>query len=122
MQAVKEKLHDMSEMRKAKAQAKAEEKAEKDIAKARMDVAHEVRLAKEAEAEMELHVAKAGEKVEKEAAKHAPMQPNASGTNMADHGAMSTGNRSLDDPAGAPPTTNTAEMNTTQAPPVKKFL
>jgi hypothetical protein len=87
-----------------------------------MDVAHEVRLAKEAEAEMELHVAKAGEKVEKEAAKHATMQPNASGTNMADHGAMSTGNRSLDDPAGASPTTNTAEMNTTQAPPVKKFL
>ncbi|XP_040992850.1 late embryogenesis abundant protein 6-like [Juglans microcarpa x Juglans regia] len=80
MQAVKDKLHDMSEMRKAKAEAKAEEKAEKDIAKARMEVAHEVRLAKEAEAAMGLHVAKAGQKlVEREAAKHEPKQPDASG-------------------------------------------
>ncbi|KAJ6973620.1 hypothetical protein NC653_033833 [Populus alba x Populus x berolinensis] len=70
MQAVKEKLHDMTAMRKAKAEAKAEEKAEKEMAKARMDVAHEVRLAREAEAEMELHVAKAGQRVEREIAKH----------------------------------------------------
>ena len=40
------------------------------MAKARMDVAHEVRLAREAEAEMELHVAKAGQRVEREIAKH----------------------------------------------------
>ncbi|KAJ4825844.1 hypothetical protein Tsubulata_023354 [Turnera subulata] len=73
MQAVKEKLHDMSAMRKAKADAKAEEKAEKDLAKARLEVAHEVRLAREAEAEMALHAAKAGEKVDKEMAKqHQP--------------------------------------------------
>ncbi|XP_011010743.1 PREDICTED: uncharacterized protein LOC105115528 [Populus euphratica] len=70
MQAVKDKLHDMTTMRKAKAEAKAEEKAEKELAKARMDVAHEVRLAREAEAEMELHVAKAGQRVEREIAKH----------------------------------------------------
>lgn len=35
-----------------------------------MDIAHEVRLAREAEAEMDLHVAKAGEKAEKEISKH----------------------------------------------------
>ncbi|KAI9180943.1 hypothetical protein LWI28_009574 [Acer negundo] len=72
MQAVKEKLQDMSAMRKVKAEAKAEEKAEKDIAKARMNIAHEVRLAREAEAEMELHVAKAADKADKEIAKHTP--------------------------------------------------
>ncbi|XP_050237369.1 late embryogenesis abundant protein 6-like [Mercurialis annua] len=70
MQAVKEKLHDMSAMRKAKADAKAEEKGEKELAKARVEIAHEVRMAREAEAEMELHVAKAGEKAHKEIAKH----------------------------------------------------
>jgi hypothetical protein len=47
------------------------------LAKTRMDVAHEVRLAKEAEATMELHVARAGQKIEREAAKHEPMHPNA---------------------------------------------
>ncbi|KAH7576124.1 hypothetical protein ACOSP7_003764 [Xanthoceras sorbifolium] len=70
MQAVKEKLQDMNAMRKVKAEARAEEQAEKDLAKARMNIAHEVRLAKEAEAEMELHVSKAAEKVDKEMAKH----------------------------------------------------
>ncbi|KAK0580435.1 hypothetical protein LWI29_001962 [Acer saccharum] len=70
MQAVKEKLQDMSAMRKVKAEAKAEEKAEKDMAKARMNIAHEIRLAREAEAEMELHVAKAADKADKEIAKH----------------------------------------------------
>ncbi|KAB5556846.1 hypothetical protein DKX38_007755 [Salix brachista] len=60
----KDKVHDMTAMCKAKAEAKAEEKTEKELAKARMDVAHEVRLAREAEAEMELHVAKAGQRVE----------------------------------------------------------
>ena len=44
--------------------------AEKEIAKARMDIAHEVRLAKEAEAKMDLHAAKAGERAQKEMAKH----------------------------------------------------
>ncbi|EEF35918.1 late embryogenesis abundant protein 6 [Ricinus communis] len=70
MQAIKEKLHDLNTMRKAKAEAKAEEKAHKELAKARVDIAREVRLAREAEAEMELHVAKAGEMAEKEIAKH----------------------------------------------------
>ncbi|GAV90037.1 LEA_1 domain-containing protein, partial [Cephalotus follicularis] len=70
MQCVKEKLEDMSAMRKVKAEAKAEEKAEKELAKARMEVAHEVRLAKEAQAAMELHVQRAGQKAEKEVAKH----------------------------------------------------
>lgn len=44
--------------------------AEKEIAKARMEVAHEVRLAKEAEAAMDMHVAKAGQKAQRELAKH----------------------------------------------------
>ncbi|RDX68669.1 Late embryogenesis abundant protein 6, partial [Mucuna pruriens] len=77
MQAVKEKLQDMNALRKAKAEAKAEEKAEKEIAKARMDVAHQVRLAKEAEATMGLHVEKAGKKVDKEISKHTHNNPNA---------------------------------------------
>ncbi|KAJ1432728.1 Late embryogenesis abundant protein [Sesbania bispinosa] len=70
MQAVKEKLQDMNAMRKAKSEARAEEKAEKEIAKARIEIAHEVRLAKEAEAAMDLHVSRAGERAEKEIAKH----------------------------------------------------
>lgn len=52
--------------------------AEKDMAKARMDVAHEVRLAKEAEAEMDLHVNKAAEKAEKFEKKYPVDQQNAS--------------------------------------------
>ncbi|EOY19818.1 Late embryogenesis abundant protein [Theobroma cacao] len=71
MQAIKEKLHEMGEMQKAKAEAKAEEKAEKDLAKARMNIAHEVRKAKEAEAEMDMHVAKAGNMAKREVDKHA---------------------------------------------------
>ncbi|KAI4370863.1 hypothetical protein MLD38_019164 [Melastoma candidum] len=70
MQAIKDKINDMKITRKAKADAKAEEKAEKELAKARVEVAHEVRLAKEAEASMDLHVAKASERVDKEIAKH----------------------------------------------------
>ncbi|XP_062000974.1 late embryogenesis abundant protein 6-like [Rosa rugosa] len=61
MQAVKDKLGEMTAMKKVKEEARAEEKAEKEIAKARADIAHEVRLAKEAEATMVHHVAKAGE-------------------------------------------------------------
>ncbi|KAM5554312.1 late embryogenesis abundant protein 6 [Rosa sericea] len=61
MQAVKDKLGEMTAMKKVKEEARAEEKAEKEIAKARADIAHEVRLAKEAEATMAHHVAKAGE-------------------------------------------------------------
>ncbi|XP_028787280.1 late embryogenesis abundant protein 6 [Neltuma alba] len=68
--AVKEKIQDMTALRSAKAEAKAEEQAEKDIAKARMEVAHEIRLAKEAEAAMELHAAKAQQKASQEMAKH----------------------------------------------------
>lgn len=51
--------------------------AEKEIAKARMDIAHEVRMAKEAEAAMDLHVSKAGERAEQEIAKHSSKNPNA---------------------------------------------
>ncbi|XP_044502225.1 late embryogenesis abundant protein 6-like [Mangifera indica] len=69
MQAVKEKLQDVSALRKAKAEAKAHEKAEKEMAKARMEIAHETRLAREAEAKMELHVAKAGMMADRETAK-----------------------------------------------------
>ncbi|KAL9682416.1 hypothetical protein QQ045_014214 [Rhodiola kirilowii] len=70
MQAIKDKISDMKVMNQVKAEARAEEKAEKDIAKARMEVAHEARLAKEAEGEMKLHVSKAAEKAEREVAKH----------------------------------------------------
>lgn len=69
--------------------------AEKDIAKARMEVAHEMRLAKEAEAEMGMHVAKAGQKVEREAAKHEPKQPDTGhGVNQADQTDVASGNSS----------------------------
>ncbi|OVA01279.1 hypothetical protein BVC80_1653g91 [Macleaya cordata] len=43
---------------------------EKELAKARVGIAKEIRKAKEAEAEMDLHVAKAGQKAEREIAKH----------------------------------------------------
>ncbi|RDX75610.1 hypothetical protein CR513_44488, partial [Mucuna pruriens] len=51
-------------------------RAEKEIAKARMDVAHEVRLAKVAEASMDLHAAKAEKIVQKEMSKHTSNNPN----------------------------------------------
>ncbi|XP_075488254.1 uncharacterized protein LOC142527361 [Primulina tabacum] len=70
MQAIKEKLNDMSAMRKAKADAKQEEKEERELAKARVEVAREVRLAREAEAAMDLHVNKAVGKVEEHERKH----------------------------------------------------
>nr|DAD47518.1 TPA_asm: hypothetical protein HUJ06_017455 [Nelumbo nucifera] len=69
MQAVKEKLSDMNALRKAKAEAKAEEKAEKELARNRVEMAHELRKAKEAEAEMQLHASKAGQKAEAETTK-----------------------------------------------------
>lgn len=76
--------------------------AEKDIAKARVEVAHEVRLAKEAEAAMDLHVAKAGQKAERELAKH----------NMSSSTTMNTHH-----PAGGPaPATNPPAM-AAMAPP-----
>ena len=84
MQAVKDKLQDMNAMRKAKAEAKAEEKAEKEIMQARKDIAKEVRLAKEAEAAMDLHVTKAGERAEKEIEKHAPIDRNENSIDQVD--------------------------------------
>ncbi|KAA8520362.1 hypothetical protein F0562_014618 [Nyssa sinensis] len=83
MQAVKEKLSDMKVMRQAKAEAKEEEKAEKELAKSRVEIAHEVRLAREAEAAMELHVTKAAEKADREIAKHEAMDPSLSTTAQA---------------------------------------
>ncbi|KAG8363513.1 hypothetical protein BUALT_Bualt19G0030100 [Buddleja alternifolia] len=70
MQSIKEKLNDMSALRKAKAEAREEEKEEKEIAKSRVEVAHEVRMAREAEAAMDLHVNKAAEKAAKHDRKH----------------------------------------------------
>lgn len=51
-----------------------------------MEIAHEIRMAREAEASMDLHVAKAGEVAQREMAKHKPyhqdhIKPNATGTN-----------------------------------------
>ncbi|KAK7339406.1 hypothetical protein VNO77_20070 [Canavalia gladiata] len=82
--AVKEKLQDINAMRKAKAEAKAEEKAEKELAKARMEVAREVRMAKEAEAAMDLHVQRAGERADKEMAKHSSKSNNPNAGNSVD--------------------------------------
>ncbi|KAG5021063.1 hypothetical protein AAZX31_06G290200 [Glycine max] len=94
MQAVKEKLKDLNAARKAKAEARAEEKAEKEIADARKNVAHEVRLAKEAEAEMDIHVEKAGKIAEKEISKHASKNPNVGYSNMntTDHAMLEAAN------------------------------
>ncbi|CAI9103366.1 OLC1v1001831C1 [Oldenlandia corymbosa var. corymbosa] len=84
MQAIKEKLNDMSHMRKAKAEAKEEEKEEKEMAKTRVQVAKEIRMAKEAEAAMDLHVSKAAEKVAQQEAKCAHNLPTAEAI-MDDH-------------------------------------
>ena len=48
--------------------------AEKELAKARVEVAKEVRKAKEAEAAMDLHVSKAEERAHQELVKHAQEQ------------------------------------------------
>ncbi|KAK4416126.1 hypothetical protein Salat_2720000 [Sesamum alatum] len=84
MQAIKDKLNGMNEMRKAKAGAKEQEKVEKISAKARLEVAHEVRLAREAEAAMDLHLARAGEKMMEHARKH----PQPSDGDGSDHPAL----------------------------------
>lgn len=57
-----------------------------------MEVAHEVRLAREAEAAMGLHVARAGEKAEREAAKHASKNLTSGGVDSTDKEAMASGN------------------------------
>ena len=68
--------------------------AEKEIADARKNVAHEVRLAKEAEAEMDIHVEKAGKIAEKERSKHASKNPNVGYSNMntTDHAMLEAAN------------------------------
>ncbi|GFZ00751.1 hypothetical protein Acr_14g0003860 [Actinidia rufa] len=113
MQAVKDKLSDMKEMRKVKAEAKAEEKAEKELAKARVDIAHEVRLAREAEGAMEMHVANAGQRAEREIAKHATNQPphftahpNVGPTEDPTHGQHPNYPAGTTTTAGAPPRNN----------------
>ncbi|KAK1413400.1 hypothetical protein QVD17_35173 [Tagetes erecta] len=72
MQTIKDKITDMNATRKARSEAKQEEKAEKDLAKSRAEVAHEIRLAREAEASMDMHVNKAVEKAAQHDAKLAP--------------------------------------------------
>ncbi|KAL1540041.1 late embryogenesis abundant protein 6-like [Salvia divinorum] len=71
MQAIKEKINDLKEIRKAKAEAKEDERAEREMARSRIEVAHEVRMAREAEAAMDYHVQKAAEK----AAEHEKKYP-----------------------------------------------
>ncbi|KAL3516719.1 hypothetical protein ACH5RR_023621 [Cinchona calisaya] len=61
----------MRHMRKAKAEAKEEEKEEKELSKTRVQIAKDVRLAREAEATMDLHGNKAVEKVAHQEAKYA---------------------------------------------------
>ncbi|KAI3683124.1 hypothetical protein L1987_83624 [Smallanthus sonchifolius] len=72
MQAIKDKITDLNATRKARSEARHEEKAEKDLAKSRTEVAHEIRLAREAEASMDMHVNKAVEKAAQHDAKLAP--------------------------------------------------
>ncbi|KAK9120713.1 hypothetical protein Syun_018330 [Stephania yunnanensis] len=68
--AVKEKLQDMAALKQVKADAKAEEKAEKEMAKTRVEVAKEVRKAKEAQAARDLHIGKAEQKVDDQVSKN----------------------------------------------------
>ncbi|KAL7126003.1 hypothetical protein ABFS83_14G155400 [Erythranthe nasuta] len=77
MQAIKEKLSDINAMRKAKAEAKEEERAEKELAKVKGQVAYEVRMAREAEAAMDRHVSKAAEKAAEYERKHHHHHPSA---------------------------------------------
>ncbi|XP_042046566.1 uncharacterized protein LOC121792620 [Salvia splendens] len=64
MQAIKDKITDMKELHKAKAEAREVEKAERQDAKARLAVVHHVTKARKAEAAMDYHVQKAAEKAE----------------------------------------------------------
>ncbi|KAL1818731.1 hypothetical protein DCAR_0414941 [Daucus carota subsp. sativus] len=70
MQAIKGKLLSLKESRSRKFETKEEEKAEKEKMKDRTEVAHEVHLAREAEAEMDHHVKKAAEKAAQFEQKH----------------------------------------------------
>ncbi|XP_074283454.1 uncharacterized protein LOC141608000 [Silene latifolia] len=71
MQAIKEKINEYSTMKKVKAELRAEEKEEVEKAEARKEIAKEVRKAKEAEAEMDMHVAKAADVADDHIAKQA---------------------------------------------------
>ncbi|XP_047976424.1 uncharacterized protein LOC125218729 [Salvia hispanica] len=62
MQAIKDKITDMKELHKAKAEAREVEKAERQDAKNRLAVVHQVAKARKAEAAMDYHVQKAAEK------------------------------------------------------------
>ncbi|PWA64099.1 late embryogenesis abundant protein, LEA-25/LEA-D113 [Artemisia annua] len=72
MQTIKDKVTDFKATSKVRSEAKQEEKAEKELAKSRVEVAHEIRLAREAEASMDAHVNKAMEKAAQHDAKLAP--------------------------------------------------
>lgn len=89
--------------------------AEKELAKARVEVAHEVRLAREAEAAMDLHVAKAGEKAEREMAKYAHTHPTAF---VAPGGTTNLAAAPVDVTMVGPPGT----VDMTGTVPVKKML
>ncbi|KAL2511570.1 late [Abeliophyllum distichum] len=111
MQAIKEKLNDMGAMRKAKAEAKEEENAEKELAKARVEVAHEVRMAREAEAAMDLHVSKAVDKVAEHDRKHAH-----DSTNHEQHSVDNKQNPNLSNPSNVGHSTDPTYGEGTQAP------
>ncbi|KAF8028746.1 hypothetical protein BT93_E1410 [Corymbia citriodora subsp. variegata] len=115
MQAIKEKISEFSTARKVKAEAKAEEKAEKDYTKARADVAHEVRLAKEAEAEMDKHVSKAERLAQKELEKHGVGRP---GNGNVQESSMNSDPRAAG-PIGAG---NATAHQASSAPPSSKLL
>ncbi|XP_056174047.1 late embryogenesis abundant protein 6-like [Syzygium oleosum] len=123
MQAIKEKLSEMNTARKVKAEARADEKAEKDYAKARAGVAHEVRLAREAEADMDKHVNKAERLARKELAKHGDGGPR----NNNGYGSYTNSDQRATDPIGAGNATTyevkiASPSQASSAPPSNKLL
>ncbi|KAG6382752.1 hypothetical protein SASPL_157541 [Salvia splendens] len=82
MQAIKDKITDMKELHKAKAEAREVEKAERQDAKNRLAVVHQVAKARKAEAAMDYHVQKARKRQRKygkmfpQAAQSCPLRRN----------------------------------------------
>ncbi|KAL3739087.1 hypothetical protein ACJRO7_020479 [Eucalyptus globulus] len=123
MQGIKEKFSEFNTARKVKAEARAEEKVEKDYAKARAGVAHEVRLAKEAEADMDKHVTKAERLARKELAKHGDSGPR----NGNEYGSYMNSDQRAAGPIGAGnATTNQVKIaspsQASSAPPSNELL
>ncbi|KFK44995.1 hypothetical protein AALP_AA1G330500 [Arabis alpina] len=91
MQSAKQKISDMASVAKEKmviCRAKADEKAEKAMARTKeeKEIAHQRRKAKEAEANMDMHMAKAAHAEEKLLAKQSHYHVTDHGVSHVDHG------------------------------------